>query len=192
MSEEQTEKMIQEKGLNAPRLRPEDIDAVIVGETYTALPGGKCMVCELTLANGFTVRGDAAAVSKENFNEDVGRSVSRKNARDKIWQLEGYLLQQRLHYAEGLSMIQERKYTVAGGKIVNRATGKAIPDDEPIMIFRAKDMKAIQAIEHYRELCADETHRNVVAGRIIDFQIFADTHPYRMSVEPDSDPSCLR
>lgn len=91
-----TEEMIQERGLNAPRLTPESIDAVIVGETFTVLPSGKVMVCELTLKNGFTVRGEAAVVSKENFNEEVGQKVSRENARKKVWEVEGYLLQQTL------------------------------------------------------------------------------------------------
>lgn len=94
-----TEAMIQERNLNAPRLSPEKIDAAIVGETYTVLPSGKVMVCELTLRNGFTVRGDAAVVSKANFNEEVGRKVSRENARAKVWELEGYLLQERLYDA---------------------------------------------------------------------------------------------
>lgn len=94
--EEKIEQELQDKGLNAPRLSPGDIDRVIVGETFTALPSGKCMVCELTLANGFTVRGESACVSKENFNTAIGEDISRKNARDKIWGFEGYLLQQRI------------------------------------------------------------------------------------------------
>ena len=96
MSEQAIEQEIQAKGLTAPRLSPSDIDAAIVGETYTTLPSGKVMVCELTLRNGFTVRGEAATVSKANFNEEIGRKISRENARDKVWELEGYLLQQRL------------------------------------------------------------------------------------------------
>ena len=96
MNEEKLEQKIKDKGLNAPRLCPDDIDAVIVSETFTVLPSGKCMVCELTLKNGFTVRGESAAVSKENFDIEIGQDISRKNARDKIWGLEGYLLQQRL------------------------------------------------------------------------------------------------
>jgi hypothetical protein len=93
----QIETEIQAKGLNAPRLKPDDIDAAIIGETFTVLPSGKVMVCELTLRNGFTVRGEAATVSKANFDEGIGKRISRANARDKVWELEGYLLQQRLH-----------------------------------------------------------------------------------------------
>lgn len=96
MSEQAIEQEIQEKGLNAPRLTPSDIDAAIVGETFTTLPSGKVMVCELTLRNGFTVRGEAATVSKANFNEEIGKKISRENARNKVWELEGYLLQEKL------------------------------------------------------------------------------------------------
>lgn len=96
MSEQAIEQEIQEKGLNAPRLTPSDIDAAIVGETFTTLPSGKAMVCELTLRNGFTVRGEAATVSKANFNEEIGKKISRENARSKVWELEGYLLQEKL------------------------------------------------------------------------------------------------
>ena len=96
-NEQKLEQEIQEKGLNAPRLTPADIDAVISGETFTVLPSGKVMVCELTLINGYTVRGESATVSKENFNLEIGEKISRENARNQIWQLEGYLLQQSLH-----------------------------------------------------------------------------------------------
>lgn len=89
------EKEIQDKGLNAPRLTPEQIDAVILGKTFTVLPSGKTMVCELILKNGFSVRGEASVVSRENFNQEIGEKISFKNARDKVWELEGYLLQQQ-------------------------------------------------------------------------------------------------
>lgn len=88
------------KGLNAPRLRPKDIDAVIVGETFTLLPSQRVLVCEVTLRNGFSVRGESAVISAENFDMDIGRRVARDNARSKIWELEGYLLMQRLHEAK--------------------------------------------------------------------------------------------
>ena len=96
-TDQQIEAEIQAKGLNAPRLTPADIDAAIIAETFTVLPSGKVMVCELTLRNGFTVRGEAATVSKANFDHEIGQRISRTNARNKVWELEGYLLQQRLH-----------------------------------------------------------------------------------------------
>lgn len=96
-TEQEIEAEIQKRNLSAPRLTPEKIDAVIASKTFTVMPSGKCMVCELTLVNGFTVRGEASAVSKANFDAAIGSEVSFKKARDKVWELEGYLLQQRLH-----------------------------------------------------------------------------------------------
>ena len=95
MNEQQVEQKIQEKGLTAPRLTPDGIDAKIKTVTYTNLPSGKCVVCELILANGFSVRGESACVSPANFDQEIGNSIAFKNAREKIWQLEGYLLQEQ-------------------------------------------------------------------------------------------------
>ncbi len=94
--ETQIEAEIQAKGLNAPRLTPADIDAVIVSGAYHVFPGTTLTVCALTLRNGFIVTGESAAASPENFDEEIGRKIAHDNARAKIWALEGYLLRERL------------------------------------------------------------------------------------------------
>lgn len=75
----------------------ERIHSKIVSETYTRLPSGKVLVCELMLENGFSVRGEAAVVDVANFDEDIGRKISKENAVNHIWQIEGYLLQEELY-----------------------------------------------------------------------------------------------
>jgi hypothetical protein len=97
MDEREIEQEIQAKGLTAPRLTPDDLDAKIAGEMYHVFPGTTLTVCCLILENGFTVTGEAAAASPENFDAEVGRKIARAEARDKIWQLEGYLLREQLH-----------------------------------------------------------------------------------------------
>lgn len=87
---------IQSKGLNAPRLSPDKIDSVIIGEDYYVFPDTTLTICCLKLLNGFTVTGESAAVSVENFDAEIGRRIARKNAREKVWQLEGYLLRERI------------------------------------------------------------------------------------------------
>jgi hypothetical protein len=52
----------------------------------------------LTLKNGFTIDGKSACVSKENFNQEIGNKIARDNAREKIWELEGYLLKEKLDH----------------------------------------------------------------------------------------------
>lgn len=91
------ESQIQAKNLNAPRISREHIDETIAAEDYYVFPGSQLTVCCLTLRNGFTVTGESACASPENFDAEIGRTIARRNARDKIWALEGYLLKDRLH-----------------------------------------------------------------------------------------------
>jgi len=105
--DERVEQMIQRKGKTAPRVTPAGIDALIVEEHFInageaaarhdhpAL--GLLTFCVLVLKNGFTVTGESACASPENFDPEIGRKIARDNAKNKIWLLEGYLLKQKLH-----------------------------------------------------------------------------------------------
>ncbi|WP_406735876.1 Gp49 family protein [Thioclava sp. GXIMD4215] len=94
--EKALEAEIREKGLTARRITPEDIDAEIIGEEYHVFPGSCLTVCCLTLKNGFTVTGESACASPENFNSEIGRRIARSNAREKIWPLLGFRLRDQL------------------------------------------------------------------------------------------------
>ncbi len=87
---------------SASRLSSPAIDAVIIGETFTVLPSGRTVICELTLRNGFTVRGSASVVSKENFDQTKGEELSREDARRKVWELEAYLVREREYIGQML------------------------------------------------------------------------------------------
>ena len=97
MGEQQIETELQARGKTAPRLTPAQIDGRIRDEAFHVFPGTTLTVCALTLANGFIVTGTSAAASPENFDEEIGRKIARENARNRIWELEGYLLRERLH-----------------------------------------------------------------------------------------------
>lgn len=117
MNDTDIEKEIQEKGLTAPRVTPAEIEANIASEHYfTALDGvdghyrggpeaqgvknaqalGLLTFCVLVLRNGFTVTGESACASLENFDAEIGRKISRQNAVAKIWPLMGYALKCQL------------------------------------------------------------------------------------------------
>ncbi|MGL5281211.1 MAG: Gp49 family protein [Plesiomonas shigelloides] len=119
MDDKQIEKEIQDKNLNAPRVTSAMIDECIKHEYYfTAFDGinganhgvGLAWVadpstdlltfCVLVLQNGFTVTGESACASPENFDAEIGRKIARQNAVNKIWPLEGYLLKQKLSEQE--------------------------------------------------------------------------------------------
>ena len=119
MSDKDIERQIQAKGLTAPHITPADLQANIVGEYYfTASEGVQATLhkqdeltrltgahgelalltfCVLVLKNGFTVTGESACASPENFDEAIGCKIARQNAEQKIWPLMGYELKQRLH-----------------------------------------------------------------------------------------------
>lgn len=97
--EDSLEAEINAKGLNAPRLSPDLIDSKIKDAVYFRVEGTTTTICALTLENGFTVQGHSGAVSLQNFDEDLGRRVAYEKAREKIWELEGYLLRQKLFEA---------------------------------------------------------------------------------------------
>ena len=113
MSDQDIEQEIQAKGLTAPRVTPADIEANIRAETYfTAFDGFMADDCDmavqdadalklltfcvLVLRNGFTVTGESACASPENFDAEVGRKIARQNAVSRIWPLMGYELRSRL------------------------------------------------------------------------------------------------
>ena len=52
--------------------------------------------CVLVLRNGFTVTGESACASPENFDAELGRKIARQNAVAKVWPLMGYALKERL------------------------------------------------------------------------------------------------
>lgn len=101
-AERAIEAEIQAKGLNAPRITPDMVDAAILTEQYHVFPGTTTTVCCLTMYNGFTVVGHSACASPENFDEEIGRRIAREEARRQIWALEGYALRHVL-FAEQLS-----------------------------------------------------------------------------------------
>ena len=97
MNEEQKlEQKIIEKGLTAPRITPDQIDACIKEAQYYVFPGTTLTVCCLRLANGYTVTGESACASPENFDAEIGKEAAYNQARSKIWALEGYALRNTL------------------------------------------------------------------------------------------------
>ena len=88
-------------------LTEEDIDKKIKDKKFTILEDGKTTICNLYLENGYTVRGEAACVNPANFKKDLGEKIAFENARDKVWVLEGYLLQEKLFRSGQLCTIKK-------------------------------------------------------------------------------------
>lgn len=122
MKDTNVEQMIQDKGKTAPRITPAEIEANIASEHYFTAANGldgtpaDCSMaaydvlklltfCVLVLKNGFTVTGEGACASPENFDAEIGQKVARQNAVAKIWPLMGYELKSKL--AEAPAVLTE-------------------------------------------------------------------------------------
>ena len=102
---------IERKASAAPRVTNDQVEAAIASQHYftaaQALTGGDTMAdaahplnrltfCVLVLSNGFTVTGESACASPENFDADIGKRIARENAVRKVWPLLGYELRTEL------------------------------------------------------------------------------------------------
>ena len=109
MNDQAIEQEILNKGLTAPRITPADLEANIAGEfSFTVGNAARALqcpvseaadlltICVLTLKNGFTVTGESACASPENFDAELGHKIARQNAVNKVWPLMGYALKERL------------------------------------------------------------------------------------------------
>jgi hypothetical protein len=91
--------MILAKGMTAPRIKPEDLDAALdpaVPPQFHVFPGTTTTVCLITLKNGFTLTGESSCADPSNFDEKIGREVAFKEARNKLWPLLGFMLKESL------------------------------------------------------------------------------------------------
>lgn len=118
-SEADMEARIVAAGKTAPRVTPAMIDSLIRQQFY--FRGGHAIegtfhhmeyshlndgpidpgvythtFCMLVLENGFVVTGESNCADPSNFDAAIGRDIAYRNARDKIWALEGYRLRSEL------------------------------------------------------------------------------------------------
>lgn len=146
-TDEQIEADIVAAGLTAPRLTNAVIQAAIAGEAYVLIEGSTTMICALHMANGFVITGESACASPENFDEKVGADVAYKNAVSKVWQLEGYLLKQRLfERVDALAMAAHE---------VNRAYCAALGDKSQLSWSEAPEWQRSSARDGVRFVLAN-------------------------------------
>lgn len=78
------------------KLTEENINAKIATIKYDRIRGTTTTLCILTLQNGFVVVGKSACVDPAEFDHTLGESIALDDAVSKVWELEGYLLAQKI------------------------------------------------------------------------------------------------
>lgn len=115
------------------KLTKEYLDGLVEKTEY--VHQGLLTICTITLKNGFKLVGTSACVSADNFNAEIGEDISCKNAFEKLWELEGYLLKQRIYEQRGTKVTlrngnqAEVVYTSPFGKLlVVEHNGDELPE----------------------------------------------------------------
>ena len=93
------------------KVTEEQIKGRISDVSYSVLPNTTITVCVITLTNGFKVTGESACVDPTGFKKDLGEAYAYEKAFNKIWELEGYLLKERMFhqsdFGTALRMLRE-------------------------------------------------------------------------------------
>lgn len=82
----------------APTVTPEKIEEIMNHSKVTVTTMfNKCTVVACQLPNGFVIVESSASVSPENYDEKMGTENCMNRIIDKVWELEGYRLQEELY-----------------------------------------------------------------------------------------------
>lgn len=110
MTDHTIEAEIVAKCLTAPRVTKARIDELMARIVYTCdqRPNGSTTTLVHAFLDGdfYLATGVSACVSVANFDANIGRDIATANAesaaQDKLWELEGYALRERLASGGGL------------------------------------------------------------------------------------------
>jgi hypothetical protein len=64
-----------------------------LSEIEVSKMGSKTTVVVVTLPSGFVIVESSSCVDPENYDEHVGKTICMERVENKIWELEGYVLQ---------------------------------------------------------------------------------------------------
>jgi hypothetical protein len=179
------EQEIVAKGKTAPRVTPADIEANIAQEYYFTAADGAATInsnhgqlvydgdkaldlltfCVLVLRNGFTVTGESACASPENFDAEIGRKIARENAKQKCWPLMGYTLKEQLYQAtqpaktpDESTIPPHQQRVIAEKAELDEKLSKLLAffDSETYKAIPGQDQQMLQqqsvSMEHYSEI----------------------------------------
>lgn len=77
------------------KVTSQEVDDAIKDITYTRL-GQKIVVAHIILQDGFEVIGKAGVVNSEEFDMEIGKKYALENAKQRVWEHMGSILQDRI------------------------------------------------------------------------------------------------
>lgn len=82
--------------------RAQVLEVLSNSEVEVVTLGKKTTVVAVTLPNGFVIVESSSCVDPANYDEKLGADICLKRVENKIWELEGYVLQSKLSGGENL------------------------------------------------------------------------------------------
>jgi hypothetical protein len=79
-------------------------------------------------------------------------------------------------------MAEDKKFRFDAitGRFVNRVSGEEIPDDEPVIIFRARDVHALGTLRWYLSRVKDPHHKLAVQEALRAFIAYQTATPWAL------------
>lgn len=74
------------------KLTPDHIANLIESFEFIQPTGSTLTTCILQLTNGCTLLGSSNVIDPKNYDAEIGKDIALRNAKDKIWEYEGYAL----------------------------------------------------------------------------------------------------
>ena len=82
----------------------------------------KVTLVAVKLENGFCLTESSGCVDVANYDENIGKEICMKKIEDKLWELEGYMLQEKLfnEWMRPMTFGDALEYMKAGKKVARR------------------------------------------------------------------------
>lgn len=125
--------------MNKNTVTKKQIDEIVKNSTFDARTFfDKCTVVAMRLPNGFVLVESSACVDPENYDLNMGISACKERLIARVWELEGYKLQDRL-YRESQPNRNMEDMTI--GEMIDEGFNiniEVIPGDKTEVIFKRR------------------------------------------------------
>lgn len=81
------------------KITQEEINSILErSEIHAETIFDKVTFVAVKLPNGFVLTESSGAISKENYDFELGKQICLRKIQDKVWQFEGYNLSTRVYF----------------------------------------------------------------------------------------------
>lgn len=93
---------------------------------------GKTTIVHCVLPNGFVIVDSSSCVDPANYDEVIGSEICLKRIENKVWELEGYVLQNLLYLQDEVGIVTEEPEEVSFDESVNALSMTSSYDHENV------------------------------------------------------------